>query len=940
MKALSHIFFAFMTVATLKAQVPNWTVNPNDFANLMNVNATIQSDCQVNGDILAVFDENQIIRGVSAVNNGNNEFFIIVRSNNTVGETLHFAYYDSQADTILNLTSQTIQFVNNTFQGFPNPVLVNAPENTAPITACRDITAYLNNEGVATLTPNLLDNGSSDNCNIANITISETQFSCLDIGQQNVSLTVIDDQGNLSSCNSTITLLDTISPLAICQSLNIFLNESGNATISEADIDNGSTDNCTISQLQLSRTEFDCTNLGTNTVMLTVIDPYGNMSNCLALVNVMDTLAPIPNCQNVSLSLDSNGQVTLTTSQIENGSSDNCSVSLSSLSKEQFDCADLGTQSVTMTVQDQSGNSSTCQVMVTITEDLPPTAKCRSINAYLNNEGTVTIINGQINNGSLDNCTISEITLSKSTFSCADIGINSVSLTLVDQSSNSSMCSAEVTVIDTVSPTALCQEISLFLNNQGTASLSAEMINNGSTDNCTISQLQLSKTQFDCTDLGVNTVTLTAIDLYDNLSTCLAIVNVLDTLPPIPNCQNVSLSLGSDGLATLTTSQIENGSSDNCSASLRTLSKEQFGCADLGTQVVTMTVQDQSGNSSSCLVMVTVTEDLPPTPQCKSINAYLDNEGTVAVTNDQINNGSLDNCTISEITLSKSTFSCADIGINSVALTLVDQSSNSSMCSAEIAVIDTVAPTVLCKAMTIILNKQGTATLSAEMIDNGSSDNCSIASLSISKDQYNCSDIGTHEITLTVTDGSGNQNSCTTTITIIDNSIQASIIKDDFIMGPKMICPGNSDITYIALVPDVLGSVSWSYTGNGVTINVSEDTRTCTLAYSSEATSGDLIATYDGLCNLKTASLHIDLADELRCSLLSNCPFYVFLSSSDLSREGRPDIIQSKTLISVQGTLEGNGLIFRAGQGIEFRNDFEISSGSSVTALIETCQTP
>jgi len=53
-------------------------------------------------------------------------------------------------------------------------------------------------------------------------------------------------------------------------------------------------------------------------------------------------------------------------------------------------------------------------------------------------------------------------------------------------------------------------------------------VDNGSSDNCGIPTLSVSPSGFDCTNLGANTVTLTATDTYGNDSTCQAIVTVAD----------------------------------------------------------------------------------------------------------------------------------------------------------------------------------------------------------------------------------------------------------------------------------------------------------------------------------------------------------------------------------------------------------------------------
>ncbi|MCB0626664.1 MAG: hypothetical protein KDC43_22790, partial [Saprospiraceae bacterium] len=80
------------------------------------------------------------------------------------------------------------------------------------------------------------------------------------------------------------------------QSTTIELDGSGNSTVAPADIDSGSSDNCTIADLSLDKMNFSCDDLGDNPVVLTVTDIYGNSATCNATVTVTDPLMPTIGC--------------------------------------------------------------------------------------------------------------------------------------------------------------------------------------------------------------------------------------------------------------------------------------------------------------------------------------------------------------------------------------------------------------------------------------------------------------------------------------------------------------------------------------------------------------------------------------------------------------------------------------------------------------------
>ncbi|HEX6915355.1 MAG TPA: T9SS type A sorting domain-containing protein, partial [Chitinophagaceae bacterium] len=60
--------------------------------------------------------------------------------------------------------------------------------------------------GVASITPAMIDGGSNDNCSPLTLSASRLNFSCADIGNQTVTLTVTDVSGNSSSCDATVTV--------------------------------------------------------------------------------------------------------------------------------------------------------------------------------------------------------------------------------------------------------------------------------------------------------------------------------------------------------------------------------------------------------------------------------------------------------------------------------------------------------------------------------------------------------------------------------------------------------------------------------------------------------------------------------------------------------------------------------------------------------------
>ena len=83
------------------------------------------------------------------------------------------------------------------------------------LVSCQDITVYLDASGNASISVNDINGGSSDACGVASSVIDNSTFTCNDLGANTVILTVTDINGNVASCSSTVTVIDSIAPVLI-----------------------------------------------------------------------------------------------------------------------------------------------------------------------------------------------------------------------------------------------------------------------------------------------------------------------------------------------------------------------------------------------------------------------------------------------------------------------------------------------------------------------------------------------------------------------------------------------------------------------------------------------------------------------------------------------------------------------------------------------------
>lgn len=297
-------------------------------------------------------------------------------------------------------------------------------------------------------------------------------------------------------------------------------------------------------------------------VTVTGTDAAGNTTNVTATVDIVDMIAPTAVVNNPTIVLDANGNGTISMSDIDGGSYDNCGIASASIDVTSVDCSNLNaTVPVTLTLTDASGNITTATSMVSVVDNDAPTAVLASNITVLldaNGQGSLTV--ADVDGGSYDNCGISASSIDVTSFSCADVGTVPVTLTLTDASGNSSTAVAQVSVVDNVAPTALCQNITVDLPVNGPVVISGSDIDAGSYDNCGVASVSVSPSSFDCSAVGVNTVTLTVTDVNGNTSTCTATVTVVKSPLVVSSIQSdfngfgVSCFGGANGSIDLTVS--------------------------------------------------------------------------------------------------------------------------------------------------------------------------------------------------------------------------------------------------------------------------------------------------------------------------------------------------------------------------------------------------
>ncbi|HEX2900900.1 MAG TPA: T9SS type A sorting domain-containing protein, partial [Bacteroidia bacterium] len=152
------------------------------------------------------------------------------------------------------------------------------------------LTIYLDSLGGRAITASMVDNGSSDVCGVASLTLSQDTFSCANVGNNVIVLTVTDVNGNSSTCSATVNVMDTIFPAIVCPANQTLPADSSVCGAIATWVAPNPTDNCAIDTVTTTHAIGTLFASGTTTVTYIVTDENANSSSCSFTV----TVNPLP----------------------------------------------------------------------------------------------------------------------------------------------------------------------------------------------------------------------------------------------------------------------------------------------------------------------------------------------------------------------------------------------------------------------------------------------------------------------------------------------------------------------------------------------------------------------------------------------------------------------------------------------------------------------
>ena len=608
---------------------------------------------------------------------------------------------------------------------------------------------------------------TADNCGVATVTNdAPAQFP---IGTTTVTWTVRDNAGLTATCSQTVQVVDSQAPSITCPAnLTNVPADAGQCYASGVALGTPVTsDNCGgVTVTNNAPSQFP---VGTTSVIWTATDSGGLTSTCTQTVQVVDTQAPAIACPAniVGLSADPGYCYASGVSLGTPVTSDNCGIaSVTNNAPAQFP---VGTTTVTWTATDNSGLAATCTQTVQVLDTEAPKITCPANLTNIPADAGQCYATG-VSLGTpvtSDNCSVASIT--NDAPAQFPIGTTTVTWTVTDIYGLSATCPQTVQVLDAQLPTIACPGnlINIPADINQCYSTAVVLGAPSVSDNCGIASVTNdAPAQF---PVGITTVTWTVTDVNGGTSTCTQTVQVVDTQSPIIICPADIIDDSDPGLCGAIITWAVPFNIDNCAVQSITANFNPGDLIPVGTTTVTYVATDASGNTANCSFNITITDTELPVLVTRNITANLDATGQVTITPSDVIQSLTDNCTGVNATLDVSTFTCAQIGPNTVTVTATDGSGNTVTGTAVVTVADNLPPVLACVPFTVNLDATGNATLvPADVLAAPVTDNCGVATVTLSKSAFTCADLGVVTVTVTATDINGNTGTCTSQVTVAD----------------------------------------------------------------------------------------------------------------------------------------------------------------------------
>src|SRR5439155_1453383 len=504
---------------------------------------------------------------------------------------------------------------------------------------------------------------------------------------------------------------------------------------------------------------------------------------CMFKVIVLDTEAPTLACPAKITSNAAPGACSAAVNYITPAGADNCPGQTVSCAPTNGATFAKGTNSVSCTATDASGNTSdACMFKVVVLDNEAPTLACPADITSNTAPGACSAAVNYTTPAGADNCPGQTVSCAPTNGASFAKGTNSVSCTATDASRNSpTRRSSNLVVLDTEAPTLACPADITSNAAPGACSAAVNYITPAGADNCPGQTVSCAPTNGATFAKGTNSVSCTATDASGNTSdACMFKVVVLDNEAPTLACPADITSNTAPGACSAAVNYTTPAGADNCPGQTVSCAPTNGASFAKGTNSVSCTATDASRNSptrrSSNLVVL---DTEAPTLACPADITSNAAPGACSAAVNYITPAGADNCPGQTVSCAPTNGATFAKGTNSVSCTATDASGNTSdACMFKVVVLDNEAPTLACPADITSNTAPGACSAAVNYITPAGSDNCPGQTVSCAPTNGATFAKGTNSVSCTATDASGNtSDACMFKVIVLDSE------------APTLACP-------------------------------------------------------------------------------------------------------------------------------------------------------
>ena len=616
---------------------------------------------------------------------------------------------------------------------------------------------------------------ASDNCGVETIESSHQPGSEFPVGITTVVYTVTDINGNTTEDSFLVTIHDVDSPEIDDMPGDIVVsNDEGDCGALVSWQEPAATDNCVVTDLSSDHVNGGSFPVGTTVVTYTATDGDENQYSETFAVTVLDQEAPVlvGLVETVTFTNTEGLCSGLATWDAPSGI-DNCGETTITSSHEPGWSFEVGNTLVTYTVTDSHGNSSNGELIVTITDDEAPTFVSAPdfINATTD-PGTCTTFVGWDIPEVDDNCQIFSLSTSNLRDTEFGVGVTEVTYVATDIHGNTAEHSFVITVSDDEMPVIEpLPEVIAIDTESGLCTAAAHWEDPTPTDNCGILSFESSHQSGDIFELGTTTVTVSTTDIHFNVTTETFDVVVTDAeLPEFTSLPADIQLIAEAGICSAVAEWEDATGTDNCGVLSITSNRQSGEHFDVGTTLVTFTLEDVNGNSVEHQMSITVTDlELPVITNLPARVTITTEPGICMGTTSWLDPLTSDNCGVESLTTDVDSGAMLPIGEIPVTYTVTDVHGNQSSQTFIVTVEDQESPQITNVPADITqTNDSGECGAIVTWAEPQASDNCEVGIFTSTHSSGSVFPVGVTTVTLVAIDNSANETTMSFDITILD----------------------------------------------------------------------------------------------------------------------------------------------------------------------------